>query len=270
MLIIPTFGLDVCDLCALLRCLLRMDKDPLQRPIGSFMFLYFFCFYFLHISSQLCLLKNKTAQWMEKQESRSSSVQNQQTEGPSREGARGWRDGKTETGGRSYFEIHHHHHHLPPFFFFSDHCSLDFFPFVLPIQNIRRRTRSTITARTMDRQTAGRTDWLISGIFIWRVMNLTDIHLRSPPEKQQRFLKTSLAALEFSSGEQFKALELILAAFKRDNRTEKRFAFVLSLQFSAAAAPSDEKTSQTQCFLKWPLLFYSYSPTQSPQLLQHF
>lgn len=103
-------------------------------------------------------------------------------------------------------------------------------------------------------------------------MKLTDIHRRSPPEKQQRFLKTSSAALEFTLGEQFEALELILAAFKHDNRTEKHFALVFSLQFSAAAAPSDETTSQTQCFLKVPLLFHSFSPTQvqSPQPLQHF
>lgn len=162
----------MCYLCDLLRCLFeRMDKYPLQLPVGTFI-LFFFFFFLLFTHLIFCVFKNKTVQWPESQESRRSSVQSPLTEGSSRDGVRGWRNGRTETGeGGSYYEIHpHHHHHLPPFFFFSGHFPLDVFSLFLLMQNIRRRrTRSIITARMPDGQTAGRTDWLISVIFNWKL-----------------------------------------------------------------------------------------------------
>lgn len=105
----------MCYLCDLLRYLFeRMDKYPLQLPFGTFIF--FFVFFFLLFTHLIfCVFKNKTVQWPENQESRRSSVQSPLTEGSSRDGVRGWRNGRTETGeGGSFYEIHPHHHHHPP------------------------------------------------------------------------------------------------------------------------------------------------------------
>lgn len=115
------------------------------------------------------------------------------------------------------------------FFFFSGPLLPGYFPlfspFFLLMQSVRRRTRSIIIEKMSDGQPDG-LGWS-QGLLIGsvkptcRVMKLTDIHWRSPPEEYQQFLKTSSVALEFTPGEQFEALELILAAFKHDKRTEK-------------------------------------------------
>lgn len=128
------------------------------------------------------------------------------------------------------------------------------------------------------RYTDGKTDssqWFLIGNLTWPAdwLGWKQSHQRSPLEKQQWFwwLK-AFAAVEFTSREQFKALEIILPSFKSHKRTKLRFFLVFTIQFSAAASPSLKTTSQSSCFLKWPPLFHSYSTTQvlSPQLLQHF